>query len=716
MTTPGNFENAPGSLNGSRPLDGPGNGNGPAPRMSATRKSDLIFKTLCQISAASVILLLLGLIYVIFIMSKLSMEHSGTSFFTSTRWDPVLDEGHNKYGALAFIWGTLTTSAIAMAIAIPLGVGTALYLSEIASPLVRKLASFFIELLAAIPSVVYGFWGLLVLAPWLQRVIINPLDGPNIGGKGILSCGILIAIMILPYICAISFDVIRAVPVSQRQGAYALGASRWQVIWTAVIPFARPGIIGGAFIALGRALGETMAATMIIGNQATLSLYPFAKGDTIASVIANQFNGADFDLYRSSLAELALVLLAVNLVINAIARVLIVKLTTTKKTRAASVNPTIATLRQVGSVVGSVVSTAGLLLLPALIIHAFLQVQQKNDFYLFGPTTTVPSEAGAHLSLFGGLVYYAGHVLVWEAILYAVMLAVRFGVPLLFRNATRFAHVTNIVMTNVLRLLTLASVGPLFFILGYLIQKGFGSLSWAFFTELPVNGEAEGGMVNAIYGSLVMVGLATVMAVPIGLLSAIYMVEYSRTRLARYCRLAAELFGGVPSIVVGLFIAAVIVLPVFKQANGWAGAIALATMMLPIVIRASEEAMKLVPPGLRQASYALGATQFQTVSKVLVPAALPAIITAIFLSIARIAGETAPLLLTAGGNNFMAYNPSDQMAALPMSIYFAAIDPSEVEHAKAWSGALVLMIVVMLLNFGVRFAAGNRAIAAARSE
>src|SRR5436309_1951662 len=164
-----------------------------------------------------------------------------------------------------------------MLIAVPLGVGTAAFLSEIASPGIRRVVSFLIEMLAAIPSVVYGMWGVLVLAPLLQKVI-TALGGPNTGGRGMLAASLVLSIMIVPYVAAVSYDVCRAIPSSQRQAALALGATRWQMIWTAILPYARPGILAACFLALGRALGETMAVTMLIGNADAIEFSLFAVG------------------------------------------------------------------------------------------------------------------------------------------------------------------------------------------------------------------------------------------------------------------------------------------------------------------------------------------------------------------------------------------------------------------------------------------------------
>ncbi len=209
-----------------------------------------------------------------------------------------------------------------MLIAVPLGVGTAAYLAEIAPHGVRRIGSFLVEMLAAIPSVVYGFWGLFVFAPAYSWFVAR-LGGPGQAGTGLVPAGLILGVMVLPYIAAVSFDVIRAVPRSQREGALALGATRWQVISRVVLPYARPGIFGGCFLALGRALGETMAVTMLIGNFRGISFDFFGKGNSIPSVIANEFTEATYDLYLSSLVELGLVLLLVSVAFSAIGRLLI---------------------------------------------------------------------------------------------------------------------------------------------------------------------------------------------------------------------------------------------------------------------------------------------------------------------------------------------------------------------------------------------------------
>jgi phosphate transport system permease protein len=608
---------------------------------------DDVFRFLCQGAALVVIGLAGALVVVLVAQAWLAMRTLGVGFFTSTTWDPV----HKEFGALAFVYGTLVTSFIAMLIAVPLGVGTAAFLSEVAPAWLRRGGSFLVEMLAAVPSVVYGFWGLFVLAPAVQRVI-TALGGPNQGGVGLLSAGLILSIMIVPYIASVSFDVCRAVPRSQREAALALGASRWQTIWTTVLPYARPGIIGGCFLALGRALGETMAVTMLIGNKPEISLSPLGMGASIPSVIANEFTEAPYPLYLSALVELGLVLLLVTVAVNSLARLLI------RRVR----RPADRSRRAPG----------------------LLRALRRGRG---GPH--IDGEAGRPV-------------------------AAVFRVPR--GMGIREAQWVDRVMTVVLGLCLVVTVGCLFLILGYLVYYGITALNWNFFTRLPGPvGQPGGGMANALVGSGMLIALATLFAVPVGLLSAIYLAEYRSDRLGPAVRFIGELLGGVPSIVVGLFAYSLVVVPM-GDFSGWAGSFALGVLMIPIVMRASEESLRLVPQTLRHASIALGGTHAQTVLRVVLPAALPAVITAIFLAIARVAGETAPLLLTAFGNQFWPRSPSDATPSLPVYIFNYAISPYDDWHRQAWAAALVLLVGVLVLNFGIRLLAGKRLVAAGSAD
>jgi phosphate transport system permease protein len=620
--------------------------------LRAWQIGDRLFALLCQAAAASVIIVFLALLAILAQQAWPAISTIGVRFFTSAVWDPNPD--HPQFGALTFIYGTVTTSAIAMAIAVPLGVGTAAFLSEIAPPWLRRTGAFLVELLAAIPSVVYGFWAVLVLAPIVQAVM-TALGGPNQGGTGIFSAGVVLSIMIVPYVAAVSHDVCQAVPNSQREAAYALGATRWQTIWCAVLPYARSGIVGGCFLALGRALGETMAVTMLIGNRREFSLSLFAPGYSIPSVIANELLEADYQLYESALVELGLVLLLVSIGVNSLARLLIWR-TTPGPAR-----------------VGLFTS----LLYPLT--------------WRRPPAHADDSDPQAHA---------------------AESVDTMLPTPPKWAPSTHRGWVVNVVMTGVLGLCLAISAGALLFILGYLVFRGVDALDWDFFTQLPAPvGEAGGGMANAILGSFVLVAMASAFAVPLGILAAVYLAEYRSDYLAPAVRFIGELLAGVPSIVIGIFAYFVLVKPM-GHFSGWAGAFALAIMMIPIVIRATEEALRVVPTSLRHASHALGASQWQIVVKVTVPAAMPAIITAVFLAIARVVGETAPLLLTAGSSSrYWPTGPGSWMPALPEFIFRYATSASEDWRRQGWAAALVLLVIVMVLSFGIRMITGRRAIA-----
>jgi phosphate transport system permease protein len=259
-----------------------------------------------------------------------ALRVAGFSFLSSSDWNPVA----GQFGVAPALYGTLVSSLIALVVATPLALGVAIFLSELAPKWLRQPVAFTVDLLAAIPSVIYGLWGIFVLVPLLRGSVIPLLrDTLHLGatpffsgvayGPSMLAAGLVLAIMILPYTSAVAREVLMAVPRSQREAALALGATRWEMIRVAVIPYARSGIVGGVMLGLGRALGETMAVTMLIGNRPDISASLLAPGYTMASLVANEFNEATGDLHRSALLATALVLLLVRVLVNALARWLV---------------------------------------------------------------------------------------------------------------------------------------------------------------------------------------------------------------------------------------------------------------------------------------------------------------------------------------------------------------------------------------------------------
>jgi len=290
-------------------------------------KFDSVYKAFLAAAAGTVFLVVALIVYEVARGAAPSIQTIGWSFLASTQWDPVADH----YGALAYVYGTLVSSLLALILATPLGVGSAIFLAELASRRFGSIVSYMMELLAAIPSIVYGIWGFFVLAPWLRSVlepwlIANwgaiPLFRGTPFGIGMLNAGIVLAIMIVPTIVSISREVLLATPRTLREASLALGATRSEAIGV-TLDAAKPGILGAVILALGRALGETMAVTMVIGNTNRISASLLDPGATMSSVIANEFAEATGDLYLSALIQIALVLFAVTIVVNALARALV---------------------------------------------------------------------------------------------------------------------------------------------------------------------------------------------------------------------------------------------------------------------------------------------------------------------------------------------------------------------------------------------------------
>jgi phosphate transport system permease protein len=286
------------------------------------------FQVLTGVCAAVVVLVVGGILLELLRNSLLSIERFGLSFLTSESWNPVTEQ----YGAASSIFGTIVSTIIAMLIAIPLSLVTALFLVDLAPPGLSRFVGMALELLAAIPSIIYGMWGLFVFAPFMSDYVqpglhkllahvpvLNALVQPPMFGVGMLSGGIILALMVLPYICAVTRDVFRMTPPMLKESAYGMGATTWEVTRQVTIPYGMRGIAGGIFLGLGRAIGETMAITFVIGNEHKMSTSLFAAGNTISSTLANEFTEAAEPLYRSALVELGLVLFLLTVVFQALA-------------------------------------------------------------------------------------------------------------------------------------------------------------------------------------------------------------------------------------------------------------------------------------------------------------------------------------------------------------------------------------------------------------
>ena len=307
----------------------------PTHKIEAVRRGgagDARFRAMTLTASILVLVIFAGVMIALGIGAAPAIKAYGIDFLTSQKWNPVTE----RFGGLASIYGTIITSVIAMVMAVPVGIGIAIFLTEICPRSLRRPIGIAIELLAGIPSIVYGIWGLFTFAPYFQEhiqpwivdsvvdipILQDFLAGPPYG-IGIFTAAFILMIMILPFISAVTRDVFETVPVTLKESAYAMGCTTWEVVWHVVLPFARTGVVGGAMLALGRALGETMAVTFVIGNAHRIAASLFAPGTTISATIANEFTEAVGDLYRSSLIELGLILFFITFVVLASAQIML---------------------------------------------------------------------------------------------------------------------------------------------------------------------------------------------------------------------------------------------------------------------------------------------------------------------------------------------------------------------------------------------------------
>ena len=301
-----------------------------AVRRGGTR--DTLFRLLTQAAALVVVAIFAGVITSLVLGSMPSLKAFGFAFVYTEAWNPVT----GKFGALASVYGTLVTSFLAMLVAVPVGIGIAIFLTEICPRALRRPIGIAIELLAGIPSIIYGIWGLFIFAPWFQEHVQTPIVDAVVGipyledilggppyGIGTFTASLIVSIMILPFISAVTRDVFETVPPMLKEAAYGLGSTTWEVMWRVVLPFTRAGVVGGAMLALGRALGETMAVTFVIGNAHHIKESLFAPGTTISATIANEFTEAVEELHLSSIIELGLILFFITFIVLACAQLML---------------------------------------------------------------------------------------------------------------------------------------------------------------------------------------------------------------------------------------------------------------------------------------------------------------------------------------------------------------------------------------------------------
>jgi phosphate transport system permease protein len=611
----------------------------------------------------------------------------------------------NAFGAAPLITATLLVTIGAMAISIPLGIGSAIFISELAPGRLKAVLKSAIELLSGIPSVVYGFFGLLVLTDWLR------VNFDLATGKGWAAGSILLGIMALPTIVSVSEDAISSVPRSFREASLAMGATKWQTIRRVIVPAALSGITAAVILGIGRAIGETMAVIMVTGNAAQIPdpIYDvFARVKTITGTLGIEMGEVAIgSTHYHALFALAVLLLLIVLGVNTAANMVLVRVQQrfnpkTRESRSrlpisltvayAKYNRRLADLLMVGAgavfigvVAGPLV--AGVILLALVVSHhlvgRYLHTNIAKELLLLTVIGTI-------MLIMWGLVT----ALIGVALIVAVQYLTR-DLDARKKQWGAYAALSGII------LLVIFLLGV---ILYYIVSNGLEALSWEFLTESPRNNGREGGIYPAIIGTIYLVLGAIAVAVPLGMGAGVYLAEYAKEgRITRIVRMGIDNLNGTPSIVFGLFGYAFLVLFLlpefgFEGRSMLAGQLTLAFMVIPTIIRTTEEAVKAVPQAMREGSLAMGASKWQTIYKVVLPPALPGIITGIVLSIGRTAGETAPILFTAvvAMQRNLPNSLGDAVMALPYHLFFLA---SNVPDAKVNQSGTALVLLLLVLSF-----------------
>ncbi|MCI4326830.1 MAG: phosphate ABC transporter permease subunit PstC [Thermoplasmata archaeon] len=590
-----------------------------------------------------------------------SIFRYGPGFLSGPTWDPV----HGIFGAWPFVAGTLVTSAIGLALAVPVALAVAVFLSELAPPRIRLALSTTVDLLAAVPSVVYGFWAVAVLVPLMAGTIepgiqrttgaVGPFSG-HAGGLDVLTAGIVLAIMILPTISAVSREALSAVSRQQREAAMSLGATRWEATRLAVLGPARSGIVGAILLGLGRALGETIAVTLVIGDINRVPTSIFSPGQTISSLIAGDLNSAvaEGPAVYGALVELGLVLLLLTIAVNVVARLLIWRIR--------------------GGEAGG----------------ARHRRKHSRSSLLLAATPTDPT-----------------HVPVdrWHRRRAAALAQLP--------RRVRRRHRTYLLLAALCLAATVLAILPLASIVYTAVQNGGSAVVRpTFYTETqpaacnpgvltptcPI-----GGVGPQIEGTLLLLGVAALIAIPVGILIGVYLAEYGRNRLGPGVSFITDVMTGVPSILLGVFVLALFLRYFSNVAtSAIAGSVALSILMLPLIVRTTEEALKTVPVSVRESALALGFPRHRVTLRVAIGTARNAIVTGVLLAAARAGGETAALILTTGGFQFWPTGLTHPIGALPLLIFQSGLSGYANWETDAWGATLLLLAIMLIISVGTR--------------
>ncbi|MFX0073152.1 MAG: phosphate ABC transporter permease PstA [Candidatus Hermodarchaeota archaeon] len=579
-------------------------------------------------------------------------------FLFDDEWAPTAQEP--KFGAFNIIAGTLLVTIGAMIISIPLGIATAIFIAEIAPPKVSRFLKGAVEILSGIPSVVYGFFGIIILNVWINENFEEATSGASW-----LSGSIILGIMALPIIVSVSEDAIRSVPKEYKEASLAMGSTRWQMISKIVLPAAMSGITAAIILGIGRAIGETMAVLMVTGN---CNLFPepitniFTCVRTITGTIGIEMGEVpEGSLHYKALFALALVLFGMTFAINIISSIILTRIN--RKFQGLS--------------------------------------SKKKKFKRTLPKKLIENR---YYVLYIFIISILTWILItWFGIFNGILITVAFiGFFILFKIISVKNQQRLIFLIIILAAFTvLLSLG---IILYYIVSKGLPALTWEFLTESPEDLGRDGGIFPAIMGTLFLIIGAFFYSVPIGIAAGIYLSEYAKDgRLVRIIRTGIDNLNGTPSIVFGLFGFAFFVLILDMGISMLAGQLTLALMTLPIIIRTTEEAVKSIPTYFREGSLALGSTKWQSISRVVLPTAMPGIITGIILGMGRAAGETAPILFTAAvfRQKQLPKFVIQPVMTLTYHLYILSTSIPDSETAAAGTALVLLMLVIILYSIAI---------------
>ncbi|MFT0898244.1 phosphate ABC transporter permease subunit PstC [Candidatus Methanoprimaticola sp. MG2] len=631
--------------------------------------------------ASAAVLIIFLIIFFIASNSVDALKDIGLfNFLFGTEWDSHA----GIYGALPVITGTILVTLGAIAFALPIGLGSAIFISEVAPARFRNILKPICEIFAGIPSVVYGFFGLVVLVPFLRETFPDQL----LYGSSWLAGSILLGIMALPTIISVSEDAIHSVPQSYREASLAMGASRWETTIKVIVPAAISGISSAAILGIGRAIGETMAVMMVTGNT---PIFPdpiwniFSLLTTITGTLASEMPEIVVgSTHYSALFLLALVLMAMVFIINLMARAIINR-----------------TKRRLGEMPESKGGLMDRLSEPFTRVYGTLCDSAVGRFLSAKRSVIVKS---CVLTLAFVLVWMMSSLFIGDvySLAAAAAIVVLFaGVKKVFsivdsKVTQRVAHGgLAIIMGFVLFLLVV--------ILGHIFVNGLSVISWDFLTGGIESQGREGGIYPAIIGTLQLIAGTVAIALPLGIISGVYLAEYSKDNtFTRIIREAIDILNGTPSIVFGLFGFAALVTAAGFGYSLIAGWITLSIMILPVIIRTTEESIRAVPRELREASLAMGATKWQTTVKVVLPAAFGGVITGSILAMGRAAGETAPIMFTAAVGFSTAGTADsifDPVMALPFHLYHLATEVAGATDMQYGTACVLLMIVLSMFLF-----------------